>query len=301
MAGVTLCITQPTLCLQGCCLRRLPCKNVQHWWILQPRIGGLGVAIVCLSFGWTHWFPALLAATLGAAVFGALWAAIPAYLQGKYGSHIVITTIMFNFIGASLLNYLLVNVMRPTGSMDPATQKFPEATSLPTLHDILEPIGISFSKAGPANISFLIALIACVLVWIFIWHTRLGYQLRAYGHSESAAKYAGIKPFKIIMISMMISGALGGDDGVQYHVMGEAERLILNSTEGAGFIGIAVALMGRSHPVGSTFSSTSLWISIPRWCRACNVDNNPPRINSSYTSASYTFYRRSRKYGEGST
>ena len=241
----------------------------------QAAIGGLGVAIVCLSFGWTHWLPALLAATLGAAVFGALWAAIPAYLQGKYGSHIVITTIMFNFIGASLLNYLLVNVMRPTGSMDPATQKFPEATSLPTLHDILEPIGISFSKAGPTNISFLIALIACVLVWIFIWHTRLGYQLRAYGHSESAAKYAGIKPFKIIMVSMLISGALAGMMATN-NVMGEAERLIMNSTEGAGFIGIAVALMGRSHPLGVLLAALlfgflyqggaelAMWTTIPR-------------------------------------
>jgi|TARA_B110000444_G_scaffold12216_1_gene10479 simple sugar transport system permease protein len=241
----------------------------------QATIGGLGVAIVCLSFGWTHWFPALLAATLGAAIFGALWAAIPAYLQGKYGSHIVITTIMFNFIAASLLNYLLVNVMRPAGSMDPATQKFPEATSLPSLHDMLEPIGISFSKAGPANISFLIALIACLLVWIFIWHTRLGYQLRAYGHSESAAKYAGIKPFKIIMISMLISGALAGMMATN-NVMGEAERLIMNSTEGAGFIGIAVALMGRSHPLGVLLAALlfgflyqggaelAMWTTIPR-------------------------------------
>ena len=156
----------------------------------QAAIGGLGVAVVCLSFGWNHWVPALLAASLGAAVFGALWAAIPAYLQAKHGSHIVITTIMFNFIGASLLNYLLVNVMRPEGSMDPATAKFAEATHLPTLHDMLDLVGISFSKAGPANVSFVIALLACVVVWLLIWHTRLGYQIRAYGHSESAAVYA---------------------------------------------------------------------------------------------------------------
>ena len=80
-----------------------------------------------------------------AGAFGAIWAAIPAYLQAKRGSHIVITTIMFNFIAAAVLNYVLVNVLRPKGAMDPATARFPEAVHLPTLHDILAPIGINFS------------------------------------------------------------------------------------------------------------------------------------------------------------
>ncbi len=215
----------------------------------QAALGGLGVALVCLSVDWPHWAIALPVAVAGAAVFGALWAALPAYLQAKRGSHIVITTIMFNFIGAALLNYLLVNVMRPAGSMDPATGKFPPGTFLPTLHDILATIGIPFSKAAPANVSFLIAVAACVLVWLLIWRTRLGYAIRAYGHSESAAVYAGISPTRIIMIAMLISGALAGMMAIN-NVMGEAERLVLNSVEGAGFIGIAVALMGRSHPFG---------------------------------------------------
>ena len=73
--------------------------------------------------------------------------------------------------------------------------------------------------------------------------------MRAFGHSDSAARYAGISPTKIIILSMMISGGLAGLMAIN-NVMGESERLILNSVEGAGFIGIAVALMGRSHPVG---------------------------------------------------
>ena len=112
----------------------------------QAMLGGLGVAVVCLYMPWPHWSLALIFATLSAAAFGAAWAFLPAYLQAKRGSHIVITTIMFNFIAAALLNYLLVNVMRPKGSMDPATAKFPETTHLPTLHDILEPFGIAFPK-----------------------------------------------------------------------------------------------------------------------------------------------------------
>ena len=93
----------------------------------QAMLGGLGVAIACLYIPWPHWSIALVAAAISAAAFGAAWSAIPAYLQAKRGSHIVITTIMFNYIAAAVLNYMLVNVMRPEGSMDPATARFPEA------------------------------------------------------------------------------------------------------------------------------------------------------------------------------
>ena len=101
----------------------------------------------------------------------------------------------------------------------------------------------------PLNISFLIAVLACVAVWLLIWKTRLGYEIRAYGHSETAAVYAGISPVRIIMISMLISGGLSGMMALNA-VMGEAERLVIDPVQGAGFVGIAVALMGRSHPVG---------------------------------------------------
>ena len=241
----------------------------------QAMLGGLGVALASLYIPWPHWTLALVGATMMAALFGAAWAAIPAFLQAKRGSHIVITTIMFNFIAAAVLNYILVNMMRPQGSMDPATARFPDATKLPTLHDLLSPIGINFSKAAPANISLLVAVAACIFVWVLIWRTRLGYEIRAYGHSESAAKYAGISPIKITMVTMMISGGLAGMMAIN-NVMGEAERLVLNATEGAGFIGIAVALMGRSHPLGVFLAAIlfgflyqggaelALWTSIPR-------------------------------------
>ncbi len=241
----------------------------------QAMLGGLGIAIVCLYIPWPHWSLALIFATLSAAAFGAAWAFLPAYLQAKRGSHIVITTIMFNFIAAALLNYLLVNVMRPKGSMDPATAKFPEPTHLPTLHDMLSPFGIAFSKAAPANVSLIVAILACVAVYFLIWRTRLGYEIRAFGHSESGAKYAGISPVKITVVAMMISGGLAGMMAIN-NVMGEGERLIMNSTEGAGFIGIAVALMGRSHPFGVFLAAIlfgflyqggaelALWTTIPR-------------------------------------
>jgi ABC-type uncharacterized transport system permease subunit len=239
----------------------------------QAQLGGLGVALVCLALPWPHWTVALLAASLGAALFGAAWAAIPAYLQARRGSHIVITTIMFNYIASALIVYMLVDVLRPVGQMDPATARFPTGTNLPTL-DQIPGFNLIFTKTVPANVTFLVALAACVLVWALLWRTRLGYEIRAFGRSESAARYAGINPFRIIMITMLLSGALAGLMSIN-NVMGESERLVQNSTEGAGFIGIAVALMGRNHPFGVLLAALlfgflyqggaelGLWTSIP--------------------------------------
>lgn len=241
----------------------------------QAMVGGLGVALVCLALPWPHWGIALPAAMIGAALFGAAWALIPAWLQAKRGSHIVITTIMFNFIAATLLNYMLVNIMRPTGSMDPASANFPEGAHLPTLSGMAANIGLEWGKNTPVNITFIIALLACVLVWLLIWRTRLGYEIRALGRSEPAAMYAGISPVRITVIAMLISGGLAGLMAIN-NVMGEAERLVLNAVEGAGFIGIAVALMGRNHPFGVLLAALlfgflyqgggelALWTSIPR-------------------------------------
>ncbi|AOZ70401.1 sugar ABC transporter permease [Rhodobacter xanthinilyticus] len=214
----------------------------------QAQLGGLGVALVCLAAPWPHWSLALPAAILGAGVFGAAWAAVPAWLAAKRGSHIVITTIMFNYIAAALIVYLLVEVLRPAGQMDPATARFPAGASLPTFGEI-PGLSAIFSKNVPANVTFFVAVFACWAVWLLLWRSRLGYEIRAFGKSEPAARYAGISPTKMIMVSMLISGGLSGMMAIN-NVMGEAERLLQNSAEGAGFIGIAVALMGRNHPVG---------------------------------------------------
>ena len=214
----------------------------------QAGIAGVGVALIMLSYDWPHWTIALVVGTMAAMAFGAAWAAIPAYLQAKRGSHIVITTIMFNLIATAIIGYLLVGPMQAEGSL-PESPSFPAAAALPTLSEIFAIVGLNFDKNAPANISFFISLIAAVLVWVLIWKTRLGYEMRAFGHSEKAAVYAGISPLKITMVAMLLSGALSGLMAVNT-VQGEAERLLLGSVEGAGFIGIAVALMGRSHPVG---------------------------------------------------
>jgi len=215
----------------------------------QAAMGGLGAAVVLLAFDWPHWSVALPFAILGAAAFGAFWAAVPAYLQAKRGSHIVITTIMFNFIAAAVLGYLLNGLLKSPNTQNAETRGFGSGASLPTASEVLAPLGIEFSKSAPLNVSFILALLCAFLVWVLLWRTRFGYQMRAFGHNETAAKYAGIPAVKITVIAMMISGALAGMLAINV-VMGEQERLIKEFVEGAGFVGIAVALMGRSHPFG---------------------------------------------------
>ena len=215
----------------------------------QAYVGGLGVVAVALTLDGTFpWWVNFPLAILGSALAGALWALIPAFLQAKRGSHIVITTIMFNFIAASLMVYLLVDVLKPAGSMAPQTRTFLEGAHLPKLNWMLDAIGLPV-RSAPLNVSFLLALVAAFVVWLIIWRTRLGYEIRTQGHSPKAARYAGIGEARIIIITMMISGALAGMMALN-PIMGDQHRLQLDFVTGAGFVGIAVALMGRSHPAG---------------------------------------------------
>ena len=215
----------------------------------QAALGGLGVALVCLYIPWPHWSLALLASIAASAAFGAAWAFLPAVLQAKRGSHVVITTIMFNYIAAALLNYLLVGPLKPTGTMETATAPFPETAAIPSFRDMFSYGDTILFRSTPANLTFFVAVLCCLLVWVLLWRTRLGYEIRAFGFSEGAARYAGIGATKVIVVSMLISGGLAGLLAIN-STLGYSERLILGAVQGAGFIGIAVALMGRSHPLG---------------------------------------------------
>ncbi|MBF2735335.1 MAG: ABC transporter permease [Betaproteobacteria bacterium AqS2] len=215
----------------------------------QAIIGGLGVALFLLFVGDS--LPLIIClplAVLAAAAAGGAWAFIPGYLYAKRGSHIVITTIMFNFIAAAVLQYLLVNVLIAPGQMSPQSVKFAERTHLPQIHELLALVGIE-TESTPLNISLFLALAAAVGFWFLIWRTSWGYALRTVGQSERAAVYAGIDPARMTVQAMAISGALAGMVGVNA-LMGDAHRILLGFATGYGFAGIGVALMGRNHPLG---------------------------------------------------
>lgn len=215
----------------------------------QAYLGGLGAGLVCLTLAPS--LPAIIVlplAVAGAALFGAIWGLIPGYLQAKRGSHIVITTIMFNFIAASLMVWLLAGPMIQVGQMSPQTPKFAEAGQLPSMQEMLGYFGIETANS-PLNFSFLIALVALFGFWVLIWHTRLGFEIRTVGQNPDAAHYAGINVAKVIILALAISGGLAGLMATN-EVLGVQHKVILNFPAGAGFTGIAVALMGRNHPVG---------------------------------------------------
>ncbi len=219
----------------------------------QATLGGLGAALVCLNFAFLPAWLLIPLGALAAAAFGAAWAMVPGYLQAKRGSHIVITTIMFNMLASALLVYLLVNVMGKPGSMSPETRGFTQAAQVPFMHEALAAFGLKV-PTSPLNLSFVLALACAVAMWVLIWRTRLGYAIRTVGANPTAAVYAGISIARITVIAMLISGGLAGFVAVN-EIMGVQHRLLLEFTGGAGFIGIAVALMGRSHPLGIVLAS----------------------------------------------
>src|SRR6185436_6153743 len=190
----------------------------------QAYVGGLGVGLVVLALD--RVLPPMLLlplAILAGALFGALWAAVPAWLQAWRGSHIVITTIMFNFVAAALMVYLMVNWLIAPGSMAPETRRFAAGVKLPAMHEMLGAIGITVVPTA-LNLSLLLALACCGLVWIFIWHTAWGYALRTLGHNPDAAAYAGIDLRRNTMIAMCLSGALAGLVAVN-EILGVHQRL----------------------------------------------------------------------------
>ena len=220
----------------------------------QATFGGLGVALVSLWLGAS--LPAwvmLPLVVIAAALFGMVWAAVPAYLQAWRGSHVVITTIMFNFLAASLNVYLLVNWLRPKGGMAVESAEFAASARMPALHELAAKFGVEL-PSSPLNLSLILALVACVFVYWFLWKSGEGYAVRAVGSAPRAAHYAGIKPRVQVLIAMGLSGALAGMIAVN-EISGVQGKLTLDFVAGAGFTGIAVSLMGRNHPVGIILAS----------------------------------------------
>ncbi|MFX0184605.1 MAG: hypothetical protein ACFE95_16105, partial [Candidatus Hodarchaeota archaeon] len=182
---------------------------------------------------------------------GALWALVPALLKTR-GVHEVITTIMMNYIANTLMVFLIGDLNSPfsdkslAGNVSPQTPPIASTGRIPTI------FGRGFS---PLHWGFVINILVCVIIFIILWRTQLGYETRAVGHNTSAAKYGGISVNKNLVKVMLISGALGGLAG-SLIVMGPLYGFFLyGSTVMLGFDGIAVALIGGNHPFGVLFGA----------------------------------------------
>jgi simple sugar transport system permease protein len=176
---------------------------------------------------------------------GALWGAIPGVLKARFGSHEVINTIMLNFIAVALVGYLTQYHYRAPG--DPIMQSVPIAAAahLPRLGRFVP----GLPQRIPLNVAFLLALVACWLVYVLLWKTKWGYEIRATGMNPAAAEYGGISVGGSVVVTMAISGGLAGMVGIN-EVLGYRYRYYDGFSDNYGFTGIAVALLGRNHPVG---------------------------------------------------
>jgi simple sugar transport system permease protein len=182
---------------------------------------------------------------LTAMVAGGIWGAIPGILKARFGSHEVINTIMLNFIAVALVSYFTQYHYKKPGDAILQTVPIGEAAHIPRISQFIP----GMPEFVPLSVAFLLAITMCVLVYIFLWKTKWGYELRAVGENASAAEYGGISPRKQIVIAMTISGALAGMVAVG-EVLGNRYLYYHDFSGEVGFLGIAVALLGRNHPLG---------------------------------------------------
>lgn len=215
---------------------------------------GLYVAIMVGSYGEVlgsfQWVVAMLAGMLAGSLVGLL----NGFLKAKFNVHEVITSIMLNYIVMYWVNSLIKNDMNVFDFERSITRTINPQSFLPTL-------GLrTFFPGSNIDIGILIALGVALIIWVILYKTSFGFELQATGTNRFAAKYSGINEMKSIMLSMMIAGALAGLGGTLYALASGSRNIgtfyeptdMLLST---GFEGIAVALLGMSHPIGTIFSA----------------------------------------------
>jgi simple sugar transport system permease protein len=206
--------------------------------------GQLFIGAVCavyVGFSVTS-LPAIIhvpLALLAGAAGGAFWGFIPGLLKAKTGGHEVINTIMMNYIAFRLSEYLLRGPLQRPDSFNPVSPFIQPTAELPRFF----PDPIRF------HLGFFIALFVAFLVWALLFKTRWGFDLRTVGANPDAARYAGMNIVWVTIAAMSLSGALAGLAGAN-EVLGINHNLAVAFSSGYGFDSIALALLGRSHPVG---------------------------------------------------
>lgn len=211
----------------------------------QLYVGGFAAALVGAYAPLPGAF-AGIAAVLAAALAGGAWGAIPGALKARFGAHEVINTIMLNFVAFSLVSWAGRSVFLPATVH---TRDVIAGAWLPRL-DVLVPA----LRGAPVNVSLLLALVLAFVTVLLLFRTRLGYELRAVGLNASAAEFGGVSIGRTQLLAMALSGALAGLGGTNF-VLGYKHYFELGFSGGAGFIGIAVALLGRNHPAGVIVAS----------------------------------------------
>src|SRR5713226_5887285 len=211
----------------------------------QLYIGAFAAAWIGIKFAGASSWVLLPMCCLAAILAGAVWGGIPGLLKAQFGSHEVINTIMLNFIAVALASYFTQYHYKTPGDPIMQTTTIGPGAHIARLGRFIP----GLPERIPLNLAFILALICCALVYLFLWRTKWGYELRATGSNPTAAEYGGISIRKQIIIAMTISGSLAGMVGIN-EVLGYRYRYYDGFSDNYGFTGIAVALLGRNHPVG---------------------------------------------------
>ncbi|BCV21459.1 ABC transporter permease [Moorella sp. Hama-1] len=229
----------------------------------QMYVGGMAAAIIGFSVPGLPLILHLFLALAGAMLMGLLWALIPGWLKVRAGVNEVISTIMLNYVAYSVTAYLTVHVFHEPGLIPQTFQVAPTAVLAPLL------------PPSKLNTGFILGLLLAVILWVYLFYTPGGYDLRVTGLSLPAARYAGINSERVIFNALLMSGAIGGLMGAE-RILGVYQRFIHSFSPGYGFTAIAVALLGQNNPLGiipaailfgaleSGGTAMSLQVNVPR-------------------------------------
>jgi ABC-type uncharacterized transport system permease subunit len=211
----------------------------------QLTVAAFTTAVVGFTFSNLPAWLLIPLSCVAAILAGAVWAAIPGLLKARFGSHEVINTIMMNFIADGVVSALTQSYFREPGDPILQTRPISAAAHIARLGRFIPGV----PERIPTNLALPLALIACICVYVFLWKTRWGYEIRATGANPKAAEYGGISVRKQIVLAMAVSGGLAGLVAVN-EVLGYRYRYYQGFSPQFGFTGIAVALLGRNHPAG---------------------------------------------------
>jgi ABC-type uncharacterized transport system permease subunit len=216
---------------------------------------------------------------LVAMAVGSAWAGIAGVLKATRGVSEVISTIMLNTIAFGLTAYLLTRHLREkarTGSLTVKTPLIPRSGWLPSLDPLLRAIGFNPPQGYSLSSFLVIGLIAGFLYYVLVWRTRFGFDLRATGWNVHASASSGVRPARMVVIAMLISGAIAGLVGLG-PLLSNFHQYSDNIQGGIGFTGIAVALLGRNNPVGVAIGAF-LWAIMERSGEILAFNNVPKEI-----------------------
>ena len=215
----------------------------------QLYIGAIAATFVALNFKNLSAIILIPLMIVAGFVFGGIWSLIPGILKAKFGISEVINTIMFNYIAINILGILLRSSLQDPDNPLPISPQFPKGAILPQI----------FGATSRVHAGLIVALIMTALVYVFVWRTPYGFQMRAVGLNKRASLCAGIPVNRSIILSSIISGGLAGIAGM-CEVSGLHYQLVEGFSANYGYMAVIVALLGKNHPAGVIASAIGIAI-----------------------------------------